>query len=308
MVRTFRFGLQVGGRRDRFESLLRKAEDTGFDLITSADHIGKSNAAFSMLAMAAQMTGLRVSPMVIANDYRHPVITAKETATIDILSNGRAELGIGTGWIKEQYEMAGLAYDSPRVRVDRFEEAIQVIKGCWSGEPFTFIGDHYQVKDLTGPEPEQRPYPPLLIAGAGPRMLGIAGREADIVGIAPLRRGDTGFDTFDHAVATSGDRIEEQILWIREEAGARFDEIELNVFSHHVEVVADVEVTANRLADEFGATPKQVLASPHMLVGSVDRIVDTLIMRRELYGFSYVVFGAWDLDSVIPVVERLAGT
>ena len=167
--------------------LVRRADSSGFSVVTGPDHVGSRLAAvLPMLSVAAAVSPrIRVSPMVLANDFRHPVVLAKDTATIDILSEGRFELGIGTGWIKAQYQAAGVRYEPARIRVDQFEELITVIKGCWSGEPFSFARDHYHVKDVTCPRPLQQPHPPILIAGAGPRMLKIAGQEADIVSIAP---------------------------------------------------------------------------------------------------------------------------
>ncbi len=306
----FRFSLGIGGANN-VEDLtitVKKAEAAGFDVVSGADHIGSYLAVLPKLAAAAAISSLRVSTMVIANDYRHPVILAKDTATIDVLSEGRFELGIGTGWIEEQYAAAGLPYDDPKVRVDRFEEAIEVIKGCWSGQPFTFTGDHYQVTDVTCPQPVQRPHLPILIGGAGRRMLTIAGREADIVSIGPLRPGASGFNEFAPGMASSGDRIQAQLDWIYQGAGARYDEIELSVMAHHLVVTDDVASVANQLAKAGGTTADQVLESPHVLVGPTDAIVETLQYRRERYGISYVVFGGDDLDAVEPVVSRLAGT
>ena len=308
-IRPFRFGLSVGGTtgRDDFVATVRMAEASGFDVISSADHISPRLAVLPMLATAAEISTLRISPMVIANDYRHPVILAKETATIDVLSGGRFELGIGTGWIEDQYTAAGIPYDPPRLRVDRFEEAITVIKGCWTGTPFTFRGEHYQVDQVTCPRPIQRPHPPVLVAGAGRRMLRLAGREANIVSIAPLTRGISGFDEFDSAVATSGDRIEAQLGWVHETAQDRFKDIELSVMAHHVEVTPDLGETVARLASETGTAEEQVLDSPHMLIGPIERIIETLLDNRERFGISYVVFLGADLDTVIPVVEQLSG-
>lgn len=287
---------------------MRSAEASGFDVITSADHIGRRLAVLPMLAVAAEVSSLRISPMVMANDYRHPVLLAKDTATIDVLSGGRFELGIGTGWIEEQYNAAGIRYDPPLTRVDRFEEAIAVIKGCWSGEPFSFDGEHYQLDQVTCPRPIQRPHPPLLIAGAGRRMLRLAGQEADIVGIAPLTKGMAGFDEFGTAIATSGDRIDAQLEWISETAGERFDEIELSVMAHHVEVTTDVDDAMAKLATETHTTLEHVRDSPHLLIGPVESLVETLLDRRERYGISYIVFLGDDREAVRPVVEQLAGS
>lgn len=296
--------------RSDFVPLVRRADAAGFSTVFGPDHVGAhSSAVLPMLTVAAEIApSIRVSPMVIANDYRHPVMLAKDTATIDILTEGRFELAIGTGWIEPQYREAGLPYDPPGVRVSRLEEAIAVIKGCWSGAPFTFTGDHYRVDGVTCPTPIQDPHPPILIAGAGPRMLRLAGREADIVGISPLRLGATDFGRFGPDLATSGDRIAAQIDWIRDAAGARFDDVELSIVAMHVEVTGDREAAVNGLAAETGATPADIAASPHVLIGTVDQIVDTLMERRERYGLSYIGFGARSLDEMEPVVARLAGT
>lgn len=192
--------------------------------------------------------------------------------------------------------------------MDRFEEAIAVIKGCWSGEPFTFSGDHYRVAEVECPRPAQMPHPPLLIAGSGRRMLVIAGREADIVGISPLTCVVSGFERFGPAMATSGERIEKQLEWIRQGAGSRFEELELSVMAHHLEITDDVYAVVARRAKEWDATTEQILQSPHILMGSVDRIVDTLLQRRERYGISYVMFVGADLDAVEPIVAHLGGS
>jgi probable F420-dependent oxidoreductase len=261
-----------------------------------------------MLSVAAEVSPrIRVSPMVLANDFRHPAALAKDTATLDILSEGRFELAIGTGWIRPQYEAIGIPYDSPGVRVDRLEEAIAVIKGCWSGEPFSFAGDHYQVTEITCPRPFQRPYPPILIAGGGPRMLKIAGREADIVSIAPLTPGSSTFDKFGYDMTTSGSRVEAQIDWIRQGAGSRFDEIELSVFAHQVRATDNTEQVRQELAGRSAASYDDIANSPHVLVGSTSEIVEILLDRRERLGISYVVFDSEDLDAIEPVIANLAG-
>lgn len=310
-LRTFRFGLDVGDNfgRDEFVRLVQRADASGFSVVTGPDHVGSRLAAvLPMLAVAAEVSSrLRISPMVLANDFRHPVVLAKDTATMDILSEGRFELAIGTGWIRDQYEAAGVQYDPPGIRVDRFEEAISVIKGCWSGEPFSFEGDHYHVTDVTCPRPTQRPHPPILVAGGGPRMLKIAGREADIVSITPLTPGSSTFDTAGHDLASSGDRIARQIDWIRQGAGPRFDSVELSVFAHHVDATEDVSRAREELAAQTGTTPERTADSPHVLIGPPSAMVEALIERRERYGISYVIFDSADLDAVEPVVAQLAG-
>lgn len=245
--------------------------------------------------------------MVLANDFRHPVVLAKDAATMDILSEGRFELGIGTGWIKHQYTAAGVPYESARIRVDRFEEAITVIKGCWSGEPFSFTGDHYQVAEATCPRPVQQPRPPVLIAGSGPRMLKIAGREADIVSISPGTPGSSTFERFGSDLATSGDRVTAQVDWIRQGAGPRIDDIELSVFAHRVTVTEDADQIVQELASQAKTTADEVAQSPHVLIGPTPALVETLLHRRERYGISYIVFDADDLKAIEPIVSQLAG-
>lgn len=309
--RAFRFGLGVSGNtgRPEFVERIRRAEASGFSVITGADHIGSHTAAvLPMLTVAAETAPqIRISPMVIANDYRHPVMLAKEAATMDILSEGRFELGIGTGWIRSHYEAAGIPYDSARTRVDRLEESIHVIKGCWSGEPFTSHGEHYDIEGVTCPKPTQQPNPPILVAGSGPRMLRLAGRAADIVGISPLTPGSRTFDGFGSDLATSGDRIAAQVEWIHHGAGARSDAIEMSVMAHHVEVTDDVETAMEALAAETGTSPEEVDRSPHVYMGSVEAIAEEILRNREDYGISYIVFPGKDLEAVAPVVGRLAG-
>lgn len=307
----FRFGLDVGDNigREEFIAVVQRAEASGFSVVTGPDHVGSRLAAvLPMLSVAAEIApSIRVSPMVLANDYRHPVVLAKDTATMDILSEGRFELGIGTGWIKHQYDEAGINYDPARIRVDRLEEAITVIKGCWSGEPFSFSGDHYRVSNVTCPHPIQRPHPPILIAGAGPRMLRIAGREADIASISPATPGISTFENVGSDLATAGDRITAQVDWIRQGAGLRFDKIELSVFAHHVDVTDHVEERVQEFAKQTQTTPDSVRQSPHVLIGPASAAVETLLERRERHGISYIIFDAADLDAVQPVVAQLAG-
>ena len=306
----FRFGISFGGIPTRTElvTAIRRAEAAGFEVACTADHISSRLSVMPLLSLAAEVSAMRVSPMVIANDYRHPVVVARDGASLDILSEGRFELGIGTGWIKEQYDSVGLAYDPPSVRVDRFEEALQVIFGCWSGEPFTFTGTHYQVEGVTCPLPVQQPRPPVLIAGAGRRMLTVAGSVADIVGISPVGGANTGLADFGEALGGSGTRIEEQLGWVRAGAGERFEDVVISVSAHHLRKGEHPDEAAGELAATWGTTPEKVLASPHVLLGSTGEIIETLQERRERYGISYVVFLGADVGDVESIVSTLAGT
>lgn len=306
--RRFRFGLLLGKITDRAAWLetLRQAEDSGFDILLQGDHLGPGAAPMPALAMAAEATSLRVGSLVLANDYRHPAIVAKDAATIDLLSGGRFELGIGAGWIEDHYRSAGIPFDPPVTRVSRLEEAIQVIKGYWSGAPFEFKGDHYTVAMTGRPRPAQQPHPPLLIAGSGPRLLRLAGRHADIVGITATV-GQSGFAGFGTALVEAGRRIDSQLRWIREGANVRFGQLELNVLVHQVTLTDDVSAGAELIAEEYGGRPESVLDSPHVLLGTEAEMRDTLIERRERYGVSYIVFPPYAVTAVGGIVSQLAG-
>jgi probable F420-dependent oxidoreductase len=305
-ARPFRFSITLGDFADRkaFVDTVRRVEDSGFHILAGVDHIGPPLGVMPMLATAAAISSLRLSPLVIANDYRHPVILAKEAATIDVLSDGRFELGIGTGWIRDQYESAGMQYDRPGVRVDRLTEAIDVIKGCWSAEPFEFDGEHYSVDLVGAPAPVQPDGPPILIGAAGQRMLRLAARKADIVGIT-VTVGQSDFSSFAHAVATSALRIGDQLAVLRDEAGARYAELELNVLIHYMRPQPG---GAAETAAELGVELATLLASPHYLAGSPQEMADRLVEHRERHGISYVSFRGADIDLAVPVVERLSGT
>jgi probable F420-dependent oxidoreductase len=304
--RPFRFGVSIGSATDRrtLVETIRQAEDSGFHVLTGVDHIGPPLGVLPMLATVAELSTLRIATMVIANDYRHPVILAKDAATIDLLSEGRLELGLGTGWIRAQYESAGLEYDSARVRVDRLEEAVEVIKGCWTARPFVFRGSHYEVDLIGSPAPIQPGGPPLLIGASGPRMLRLGARHADIVGIT-VTRGQSGFSTFLRSVALSAGQMPRQLEILEEEAGDRFSEIELNVLIHYVESDSS---KAREMADEADVSFETFAGSPHALVGSVEAMADSLREARDRYGITYVAFRGADLATAGRVVERLSGT
>src|SRR4051794_27509366 len=185
--RPFRFGVQTSSAPNRkaWVDLAIKAEANGYDVLTMPDHFGDQLAPIPALMTAADATTtLRIGALVHDNDYKHPVVLAKELATLDVLSEGRVEVGLGAGWMERDYRAAGLPFDRAAVRIDRFEEAIAVVKGMFGDEPFSFAGVHYTINDYDArPKPTQRPRPPLLIGGSGTRLLTIAAREADIVGI-----------------------------------------------------------------------------------------------------------------------------
>jgi probable F420-dependent oxidoreductase len=308
--RPFRFGLQASAppAGTSWTDLARRAEADGWSVLTVADHLDAQYAPIPAIQAAADATTtLRVGALVLCNDYRHPVVAAKELATIDVLSRGRLEAGLGAGWMTSDYEHAGLPLDRAGVRVDRMLEALDVIDALWGDAPATYDGVHYTVSGLDGrPKPVQRPRPPLLIGGGGRRVLSIAGARADIVGInINLAKGVIDADAGPDGTA---ERTDEKVAWVRDAAGARFDRLELQVRVHLVLVTDDRAAMADALAGGFGLTPAAALASPHSLVGTVEQIADDLVERRERWGISYIGVSLDAMEAMRPIVARLTGT
>jgi probable F420-dependent oxidoreductase len=273
-----------------------------------ADHFTDELAPLPALVAAADATSsLRIGTMVLANDYRHPVVLAKEAATLDVLSGGRLELGVGAGWMTSDYEAAGIPLDRAGVRIERLTEALAVLKGLFADEPCTFAGDHYAVTALDGrPKPVQRPHPPIVIGGGGERVLRLAAREADIIGInVNLAAGVIDERAFPDGTPAATER---KLGWIRDAAGPRFGAIELQVRVHLALVTDDRDGTIDALAGGFGLTPDEARATPHALIGTPEQICDDLVERRERYGISYLGLSGDQMDAFAPVIARLAGT
>jgi probable F420-dependent oxidoreductase len=310
MPRSFRFGVQVSTATSAadWREKARKIEDLGYSTLFMPDHFGQELAPMPAIAMAAaHTTTLRVGSLVFDNDYKHPAILAKEATTIDLLTDGRVELGIGAGWMKTDYDALGLPYDPPAVRVDRFEEAVRIIKDCFTAEEFSYKGEHYRVtKYASWPAPSQRPGPPILIGGGGKRVLSIAGREADIVGINPnLRAGEINTEA---AKDSLKEQTDQKIQWVRDAAGKRWDDIEIQMRFFVCKITDDRLGLAAAMAPMFGVGPEEALESGAALVGSEDEVIDQLHRRREEWGLSYVVVGDENVDEFAPIVAKLAGT
>ncbi|MCU1461552.1 MAG: luciferase-like [Acidimicrobiales bacterium] len=309
MTRPFRFAAQVSnaGSRKEWADAARKAEDLGYSTLTMPDHFGDQLAPVpALMAAADATTTLRIGTLVFDNDYKHPLVLAKEAATLDLLSDGRLELGLGAGWMRTDYDQSGIAYDPPATRVDRFEEGIAVMKGLFADGPFTFKGEHYAIDQHEGtPKPVQKPHPPIIIGGGGKRMLSIAARQADIVSVNPnLREGLGGAET---APDMTPERTAEKVAWVREAAGERFADIELSTLVGFCMITDDPDPIASAMAPAFGISAEAVRHVPVCLVGSIDWMVEELPRRREEWGFSYIGFeGAW--EAMAPVVTALAGT
>lgn len=305
--RPFRFGLSLAGfdHGHDWPQTARRIEDLGYATMLVPDHLGDQLAPLPAVAVAAAATtSLRVGTFVLDNDYRHPVLLAKETATVDVLSGGRLEIGLGAGWRKEEYDAAGIPFDRGAVRTDRLEESVAVLKGLWSGRPFSFSGRHYQVTKMEGrPVPLQPGGPPLFLGGGGSRLLALAGREATIAGIAPRARPDGTLDPADISPGAAAAKVDR----LREAAGDRFDDLEINALVVVSEMVDDRRRRAEEISGRWGLAPDELLASPHVLLGTPSELVDDLQARREQLGVSYVTVPEPALDSFAPVVARLAG-
>jgi len=244
--------------------------------------------------------------LVFDNDYRHPVVLAKEAATIDLLSDGRFELGVGAGWLVSDYDQAGIPYESAGTRIERLEEAVQIIKKFFAGGEFSFTGKHYTIKGIEGaPSPVQKPHPPLLLGGGGRRMLRLAAREADIVHVNyNLNEGRINPKLVRTGMAEATD---EKLGWIKEAAGDRLEAIDLGFTIFFASITDDRESLASALAPSMGFEPQDVLEMPHFLIGTVAQIEEDLRARRERYGFSHVILPGESADELSPIVERLTG-
>lgn len=271
------------------------------------DHFTDQLAPVPAMTVAAHVTStLRVCALVFDNDYKHPVVLAKELATMDVLSDGRVDIGLGAGWMRTDYDQAGMQYDTPGVRIDRFVEGLQVIRGCMTDGAFSFSGKHYTITDYTAtPMPVQRPCPPILIGGGGPRVLKLAAQLADIVGINPsLKDGVVNADTISEM---SAEAVTEKVDLVKQTAGSRMSNIELNIRTFLVNIRDSAEEAINGTANMFKVAPDMVANSPFALMGPPAKIAEDLLARRERWGFSYVIVGGEDVNSFAPVIKILAG-
>jgi probable F420-dependent oxidoreductase len=310
--RKFRFGVMCSHATSaaEFREKARTAEALGYSTLFVPDHfIDHPLAPMPAMAAAAAVTDtLRVGSLVLGNDYKHPVVLAREAATVDLLSGGRLELGLGAGWMTADYEKAGLELDRPGVRIDRLEESLAILKGLMADGPFTFHGKHYSVTDLDGePKPVQRPHPPLIIGGGAPKILGLAAREAAIVGVNANLRGGVAVSD-DSARSMTGTATDEKLAWLREAAGTRFDDLELQSFVGFTTFTDDRSSLAEMMAGAFGVAPEEALETPVVLAGTLEQMIDDVQARRERWGMSYVVVGIDVMKRFAPAVAKLVGT
>ena len=290
----------------------RRAEALGVTTFAIADHLVEMLAPVPYLATVAAATErLRISAFVFNNDLRHPAILAKDLATLDVLSGGRVDVALGAGWNQPEYEAIGLKFDPVGTRVARLTEAVAVMKGCFAQGPFSFHGEHYDITDYDGyPKPVQQPHPPFFIGGGGRRTLSLAGREANIVGLAPRILGEQRTDPASITWAAA----EEKIGWVREAAGERFGDLTFNAYPSGwpITVTDDLRGEARKVIDRLKSrtgvqlSEQDIIDSPHVFIGSIDRFVEKFTELRERLGISSFLVG--DLSELAPVVERLAGT
>jgi probable F420-dependent oxidoreductase len=320
--RAFRFGVQSFSATSakEWKDKARLAEDLGYAVLSLADHIfgpgpaqeatmhpPQELAAVPAMAVAAEATSsLRIACRVFCVDYRHPVMLAKEAATLDLLSEGRMEIGLGAGWLQGEYEAVGIPFDRPGLRISRLAEAISIMKQLMAEGEMSFEGEHFCVKGFDGrPKPVQRPHPPIMIGGGAKRILSLAGREANIVSFNFNNR--SGVIGADGVQSSTAELTAQKVEWVREAAGDRFSDIELEIAAYFTLVTDDVETVSEGMGKVFGLSGEEMRAHPHALFGTVDAICEELVRRRELYGISYVTVNDIQMEQFAPVVARLAG-
>ena len=322
MSKPFRFAIQSfnASSGEEWANKVRRAEALGYSAFHLADHIigegpalTRSNhpeqnlAAIPAMAYAAAVTStIKIGCRVFCIDYYDPVVLIKSAMTIDVLSGGRLELGLGAGWLKDEYAAIGIDMDSPGTRIKRLGDVIEAVKAYASDEPIDLKNNTIQWSEFSGsPKPIQKPYPPLMIGGGAPKILGLAGREADIVSL--------NFNNSSGMIGPAGvnsstaDETARKIEWIKAGAGDRFDNLEIEVGAYFTFVMDDASPVLSNFAKMFGLSEDEMAAHPHALFGSVDQIVDELIRRRETYGISYITVGEDAMEPFAAVVAKLNG-
>jgi probable F420-dependent oxidoreductase len=315
MTRPFQFiaGLRHVVDRATLVDRAQEAESIGYHQLCIHDHLTPQLGPIPMLTAAAMATTrLRVCPLVLNNDFRHPAVLAQDLATLDIVSDGRLDVGIGAGWNEPEYRAIGMPFDRPGVRIERMAEAITVLRGLFADGPFSFHGRHYTITDLDGqPKPVQRPHPPFIVGGTKERVVRMAAREGDIVGLDLRQDRESLMDAFP-------ERMDTRAGWIRDEAGERFERLDVSV----LRLVGPIAITSNatdaarRVADAYRAStgleiaPEDIIESPYSLIGTIPSLVDKLRRARDRWGINSYLVGWYDepeLAQIAPLVEQLAG-
>ena len=322
MTKPFRFAVQSFNAQSakEWKDRARAVEDLGYSALHLADHLlgrgpalTKTNhplqnlAAVAAIATAAAVTTrLKVGCRVFCVDYRPAIVLIKEAMTLDLLSDGRLEFGLGAGWLEEEYHATGIRFDNPGARISRLEHVIEAYRAFASNGTMHIANDTVKWRDFEGaPRPIQKPHPPLMIGGGAPRILKLAGREASIVSLNFNNR--AGVIGPDGIRSSSAEETDHKIAWIREGAGARFDTLELEVGAYFTTVTPNARTALTQLAQTLGLTEAQVSEHPHALIGSIDGIAETLLGRRERFGISYVTVPDAAMAAFAPIVAKLAG-
>ena len=305
--RPFRFGAKakVANNGKEWADIAKQAEDLGYVSLQIDDHYTKQLAPVpAMMAAACATSTLKVGTLVAGNDFRNPVVFAKEAATIDMLSDGRFMLGLGAGWMKEDYTITGIQQDDAMTRIHRMEEAIDVMRGLWGAGPFSHSGRFYSVSEIDAwPKPVSSI--PIIVGGGGEKLLAMAGRKADIVGINPKI---VGRSINPRSMATAAaDVVDEKIRFVKAGAGDRFDDIELSLQVFVTVVTDDPKGVAEKYAPAFGLPPEVVLTAPYFQIGSVEQIKENLLALRERWGINYIAFQQDATAAMAPVVAELSG-
>ncbi len=318
-LHPFRFGASVIPVTSRAEwiAYARSVESLGYATLCTGDHpsFGGLAPLIAFLVAAEATTSLRFASQALNNDLRHPAMLAHEALTFDLLTGGRMELGIGAGWLEQDYRSLGMTFDPPNIRLPRLAEAIALIKQIVQGGPVTYAGKHYRVGDLNLQlAPAQQPRMPIFVGGGRQQILSLAAREADIVGL-DLRSATGVMDMASYTAAA----MDEQVRWVRQAAGERFDLLELHTLVHSVIITDDrqegveqilkqhAQFRAMGVINDVVLSDVEILESPHVLIGTVDQIVAELQERRARYGISYISLFGGLAETCAPVVERLAG-
>ncbi|MFT7474448.1 MAG: putative F420-dependent oxidoreductase [Verrucomicrobiales bacterium] len=308
MTSSIRFSASLGAiPTDQIVETAQRAEELGFYSVTFPDHLDDQPAPLiGLTAVAGATSSIRLLPLVLANDYRQPVVLAKEIATLDALSHGRLEMGLGAGWMTSDYELAGIDNDSPSVRIRRLGESVDVISALISGQRVDIDGEFHSVHGALGtPHAVQEGGVPLMLAGGKQKMLTLAGEKADIVGINPgLTAG-----VIDERAGRDAtlERTDQKIKWVRDGASTRFDSLTLQTRIHLAMITDDREAVATEMAPLLGVSGEEALASPHALVGTIGQVVDEVQLWRDRWGFSYVSINAEQMEEFAPVLEALDG-
>ncbi len=307
--RPFRFSVELMDPLDgmTWTESARLVESLGYATVFVPDHMHEGYGPITAMATAAAATTtLKVGTMVFAADFRHPALLARELASIDVLSSGRLEVGVGAGYQETDYRTTGVPMDPPGVRVDRLIEHVEVLRRCFAGEPFDFEGQHYRIGQLTPtPLPHRPGGPPILLAGGGKRMLRHAAMHADIIGVNPTlpsatARAEAARDSLPGSIDT-------KFEWIREAAGDRYDRLEFNAWLSVVAIGDGHARLLDRVASAFGGSVDEAKGSPLVAVGTVDDVVDQFVAKRERWGYSYITIPQAKVHEFAPVVEALTG-